>query len=86
MDKVLEKVFILEKGEDYEGSHICGVYADEDVALRDLAIAFNKRFDRFSEYLPEEFAVEMMPVWDKDGISFHSGCDYWLVDVREIEK
>jgi len=54
--------------------------------LRDLAMAYNKRFDRYSEYLPEEFAVEMMPVWDKDGISFHSGCDYWLVDVREIEK
>lgn len=81
----MDKVFVFEKGEDYEGSHICGIYATEDSALRDLAIAFNRRFDRFSEYLPEEFAVELMPVWDKNGVSFQSGCDYWTVDVLEVE-
>lgn len=82
----MDKVFIFEKGEDYEGSHVLGIYASEDSALRDLAIAFNKTFDRFSEYLPEEFAVEMMPVWDYNGVSFQSGCDYWLIDSRRIEK
>ena len=85
LDKVLEKVFIFEQGENYEGSHILGIYSNEDSALWDLAKAFNKRFDRFAEYLPEEFAIEMMPIWCDLGISFSSGCDYWLVDSRRIE-
>lgn len=43
MDKVLENVFILEQGEDYEGSHILGIYSNEVSALWDLAKAFNSR-------------------------------------------
>jgi hypothetical protein len=82
----MDKVFILEQGTDYEGSSVLGIYASEDAALRDLAVAYNKRFDRYSEYLPEEFAVEMMPVWCELGLSFQSGCDYWLIDSRRIEK
>jgi hypothetical protein len=77
-------VYILEQGEDYEGGSILDIYGNKDSALRDLAECFNHRFDRFSKYLPEEFAVEMMPVWGEEGESFQSGCDYWVVSMREI--
>ena len=78
-------VYILEQGQDYEGGSILGIYNNENSALRELAECFNHRFDRFSEYLPEEFAVEMMPVWGEKGESFQSGCDYWVVEELEVK-
>ena len=85
-------VYILEQGEHHEGGHVLGLYNNEASALRELAIAFNKRYDRFKDWRPGTTDnEEMMPRWDSalsrdsGGASFDSGCDYWVVYEKTVK-
>ena len=78
-------VYVLEQGEDHEGSRILGLYSTEHSALWELAIAFNKRFDMYRKYTdPVNNMQEFMPVWSEEWYSFHSGCDYFQINVQQV--
>ena len=79
-------VYIFEQGEHREGGHVLGLYNNEASALRELAIAFNKRYDRFKDWRPGTTDnEEMMPRWDHSGTYFDSGCDYWEVSEKTVK-
>ena len=79
-------IYILEQGEHHEGGHVLGLYNNEASALRELAIAFNKRYDRFKDWRPGTTDNEdMMPRWNSTGTCFDSGCDYWEVNEKTVE-
>jgi hypothetical protein len=81
----MSTVYIFEKGELHEGGEVLGVYNNEMSALWELAIAFNKMYDRYKDWRPGTTDNEdMMPYWNHSGTYFDSGCDYWTVHSREL--
>ena len=84
-------IYVLQKGEYHEGSHILDIYNNEDSALRELAKCFNHRFDMYKDWkVGTTDHTDMMPIWEdypdeRGRMRFQSGCDYWEVVELEVK-
>ena len=91
LENNMKYVYVLQRGEYCEGSHVLCVYSNEDSAFRGLAKEFNNCFDIWKDKTDERY-VDNMPEWDSyynpetDGedIGFNSGCDIWNVIKRRV--
>lgn len=68
----MSNVWLLEKGEDYEGGSVLGIYSTEELAMEALVEQRNKQLVR--ERGPSEI----------DCGGFYSGCDWWCVSARTV--
>lgn len=74
----MDKVWILEAGEDYEGGSVLGVYAKKEFAYEDFVKAATERGC---------FGIYDREVWsdkDDDSVHAHAGCDWISLSLYEV--
>jgi len=75
----MREVWLVEAGEDYEGSSVIGVYSTKKLAMSALEEKRTILLKRFE-------GCDWAEVSEIEHGCFHSGCDWYAIDRYTLDK
>lgn len=82
----MDQVWIMMKGEDYEGGHIVGVYLDKELAKEDF-YREGESIVRFADRIRESWNQETLDVSQSENgaLYLHGGCDWLSLNPHNVK-